>query len=50
MRMGNFLRGAVVGGREMSSRQPRVGIDHRTVVPAPALDEDDRSTAGTDGT
>ncbi len=50
MRMGNFFRGEVVGGREMCSRTPRVGIDHRTVVPTQTLDENERSTTDPEGT
>ncbi len=51
MRMGNLLWPNDVVEAEMSSTRPRVGIDHRTVVPAPApaaADGDARSTADTE--
>ncbi len=44
MRMGNLFTAGGVSGTEMSSTRPRVGIDHLTVVPAPAADEDGQST------
>jgi hypothetical protein len=44
MRMGNLFTAKAVSRAEMSSTRLRVGIDHLTVVPAPAVDEDGQST------
>jgi hypothetical protein len=48
--MGNFLRVDREGTYEMSSTRPRIGIDHHTVVPAPATpdEREERSAPDTD--
>jgi hypothetical protein len=45
MRMSNFLCAWREGPCEMAATQPRIGIDHPTVVPAPPPAEDEQSPA-----